>query len=112
MGLEFGPDGYRPCAVVLPQIESYEPPTSRKQVQSFLRKINYYRTHIHYLAKIAAPLYDLTKKTKHFLWGPEEQLSFEHLKVAFRARIVLFPIRVGANFKLYTDASGLACGLA
>ena len=73
LGLEFGPDGYRPSEVALPQIESYERTTTRKQVQSFLGKINYYRTHIPNLAKIAAPLYDLTKKTKNFLWGPVEQ---------------------------------------
>ena len=94
----------------MPQIESYERPTTRKHVQSFLGKINYYRAHIPNLAKIAAPLYDLTKKSNDFRWGSDEQQSFEDLKCAFKARIVLAPIRNGVEYKLYTDASGIACG--
>ena len=108
LGLEFGPEEYRPSEVILPQIESYERPTTRKHVQSFLGKINYYRAHLHNLAKIAAPLYDLTKKSNDFRWGSDEQQSFEDLKCVFKARIVLAPIRNGVEYKLYTDASGIA----
>ena len=42
--------------------------------------------------------------------GSGRAVSIRDLKVAFKARIVLVPIRVGANFKLCTNASGLACG--
>ena len=110
LGLQFDKFGYRPSPTVLPQIEAYLVPASRKDVQSFLGKINYYRTHIPNLAKIAAPLYDLTQKTSSFVWGKKQQESFDKLKQAFKARLVLVPVRPNASFDLYTDASGIACG--
>ena len=75
-------------------------------MQSFLGKVNYYRTHIPDLANIAAPLYGLTKKNNGFRWGQHQQVAFDKLKLAFKSRLFL----VGSTYDLYTDASGVACG--
>ena len=79
-------------------------------MQSFLGNVNYYRTHTPDLAKIAAPLKDLTKKNNGFRWGQHQQVAFDKLKLAFKSRLFLVPIKPGSTYDLYTDAIGVACG--
>ena len=112
LGLQFNKEGYCPSPVILPKIENHQVPTSPRDVQSFLGKINYYSTHIPNLAAVAAPLYLLTQKAVPFVWKTQHQESFEKLKAAFESNIVLTPVQPGTNFDLYTDASGVACGAA
>ena len=110
LGLEFGPDGYRPVVDTLPKINNYPIPVNRKQVLKFLGIINYYRTHIPNLAEIAAPLYELLQSGKRFKWSTEQQKAFEELKLQFEKRLVLAPLRSDGELSLYTDASGVALG--
>ncbi|CAF1565660.1 unnamed protein product, partial [Adineta steineri] len=50
-------------------------PTTLKEANEFLGKINWYRKFIPNFARIAAPLHKVTNKTKHhrheFGWGPD-----------------------------------------
>ena len=42
--------------------------------------------------------------------GPRQQVAFDKLKLAFKSRHFLVPIKAGCTYDLYTDASGIACG--
>ena len=46
LGLEFDEHGYRPLPKLIPKIEGYPSPKTRRDVQKFLGLINYYRTHV------------------------------------------------------------------
>ena len=56
LGLEFTTLGYRPAEAVIPKLQEYPPLTSRKDIMKFLGLINYYKSHIPNMTKIAAPL--------------------------------------------------------
>ncbi len=67
-------------------------PTRVKEVQSFLRFINFYQQFIWNFSEITCPLHVLTWKSKTWSWGTPEQQAFEALKAAVTSAPVLtFP---------------------
>ena len=111
LGFEFSASGYRPLESHTLKIQDFPVPTSKKELQSFLGALQYYRSHIPGLAFIASPLYDLTKgKGRKFIWTDECQHAFESLKELIGDRCPLAPLKPDGDYALYTDASGLACG--
>ena len=74
LGMLFDGNGYQPNPAVLPQIDSYTIPANRKDVQSFLGRINYYRNHIPKLAAMAVPLYELTTLKNLYLGSPSTRV--------------------------------------
>ena len=52
-------------------------PRSKKQLQSFLGSVNYYRKFIPRMSDIAVPLYDLIKKNVTYDWTKEHQKAFD-----------------------------------
>ena len=71
--------------------------------------VNYHRTFIKDLSRIAAPLTELARK-KPWKWGEEQQTAFEKLKSALQTTPVLaIPDKTG-TFVLDTDASDKAIG--
>lgn len=73
---------------------------------------NYHRNHIKDFAKLARPLYDLTKKNTNFNWQDEHKQSFRHLiSVLTTSPILAFPKNNSdESFTLDTDASDFAIG--
>ena len=64
------------------------------------------------LKKLLKPIYDLTRKGRPFLWGKEQQDTFEEIKGRIQKPPVLsMPDRRG-RFILYSDTSKLATGSA
>ena len=63
------------------------------------------------LQKLLKPIYDLTRKGRHFIWGKEQQTAFEEIKGRLQKPPVLnMPDRKG-RFLLYSDTSKHAtCG--
>ena len=110
LGFEFDVTGYRPLPRVLPQFSAYPVPVDKKSVQKFLGAVNFYRSHIPDLATIAAPIYELLKKNKKFLWTEQCQRSFQLLCKILSSRITLVPFNDDGNIILQTDASSVALG--
>ena len=64
------------------------------------------------LQKLLRPIYDLTKKGRHFIWGEEQQAAFEEIKSRLQKPPVLhIPDRRG-RYLLYYDTSKYATGNA
>ena len=62
------------------------------------------------LQKLLKPIYDLTIKGRHFVWGEEQQKAFEEIKGRLQRPPVLYlPERQG-RFQLYSDTSKFATG--
>jgi hypothetical protein len=70
-------------------------PTTRKEVQSFLGFVNFYRRFIKGFSHHAKPLFELTKKDRKWSWGKAEQSAFDEIKT----RVTSSPILHFADWK-------------
>ena len=62
------------------------------------------------LQKLLKPIYDLTRKGRPFVWGKEQQESFEEIKCKLiRLPVLHMPNKMG-RFHLYSDTSKFAKG--
>ncbi|KAF8785925.1 Retrovirus-related Pol polyprotein like [Argiope bruennichi] len=86
-------------------LRSDEVPTNVKEVQSFLRSCSWYRRYVPNLANIARPLSNLTKKNVQWIWGLEQQETFETLKKRLITPPVLKQPNGSKPFRIRTDAS-------
>ena len=64
------------------------------------------------LQKLLKPIYDMTRKGRPFIWGKEQQDSFEEIK----CRLTKFPVlhipNTTGRLHLYSDNSKFATGCA
>ena len=85
-------------------------PKDLKTLRSFVGLASYYRRFIPSFSKVAAPLFELTKKNTPFHWSASCQVAFKSLKEALtNAPVLAFP-RFGDGYLLETDASGVGLG--
>ena len=91
-------------------IVNLTPPTTQKEVRSFLGYAGYYRRFIENFSKIALPLFNLLVKDVEFQWTNNFQNAFEKLK----EKLSISPILRGHNwyfpFHISTDASDTTIG--
>ena len=64
------------------------------------------------LQKLLKPIYDLTRKGRPFVWGKEQQASFEEIKCRLIKPPVLHVPNTTGRFHLYSDRSKFATGSA
>jgi len=102
--------GIRPQPGKIEAIQKLAPPTDKTGVRSFKGMCGYYRQCIPNFAQIAAPLEEVAAPKKPFFWGPEQQDSFERLKVALTTAPVLAHPDPTKPYLLYTDASDKCIG--
>jgi RNase H-like domain found in reverse transcriptase len=91
-------------------IEKLPPPTSVKEIRSFLGHAGFYRRFIKKISKIAKPLTNLTMKDVDFNF---DELCFEafcRLKEALVSAPILQPPDWKLPFKIMCDASDYAVG--
>ena len=91
-------------------IQKIHPPTTPKQVRTFLGLVGYYRKFITNFTKIAKPLTLLTRQQVKFEWTPEHQEAFMKLKDSIIQAPILRHPNSSKGYIVYTDASGNACG--
>ena len=96
-------------ANVLP-IMNAVPPMTVTAVQSFLGMTNYYADFIQWHAAIAAPLYELVRKSTTFEWDERRQAAFDALKGALTSPPVLRRPDPSQPYLLHTDWSPIAIG--
>ena len=64
------------------------------------------------LQQLLKPIYDLTRKGRHFVWGREQQEAFEEIKRRLvKAPVLHMPNHEG-RFHLYSDTNKFATGSA
>ena len=62
--------------------------------------------------KLLKPIYELTKKGRHFIWGKEQQKAFDEIKMRLQKPPVLSMPDKRGRFTLYSDMSKHATGSA
>ena len=91
-------------------VKDWPVPTNRKEVQSFLGFVNFYRRFIQDFSHHARPLFDLTKKDTTWHWGESQQAAFNKLKeLITSAPVLIFP-KDQQPFRLEADSSDFATG--
>ena len=91
-------------------IKRWRPPKNVLEVQQFLGLCNFYRRFIQDFAKLATPLYRLTRNDVLWEWSENCNHAFYYLK----ERLITYPIfrqpDLSKQFILETDASNLTLG--
>ncbi|GJY15413.1 putative reverse transcriptase domain-containing protein [Tanacetum coccineum] len=91
-------------------VKNWKAPRTPTEVRSFLGLAGYYRRFIENFSKIAKSLTILTKKSKTFEWGEEQELAFQTLNDKLCNALVLALSDGPEDFVVYCDASEI--GLA
>ena len=67
-------------ADVINKVTAMSPPTTKKETQSCLSVVGFWRMRVPNYSLIVSPLYQVMWKKYNFLWGPEQQQATEQIK--------------------------------
>ena len=113
MGNEILIQNKRVCATLEKQIGSHtklQPPSTVLGCRSFVGMVNFLSMFCPELHKLLKPIYDLTRKGRPFIWGKEQQESFDEIKwQLIKLSVLHMPNKTG-RFHLNSDTSKFATG--
>jgi hypothetical protein len=92
------------------EVMNWKPPTTVRQIQSFLGLAGYYQRFIPDFSRIAKPMTELLKKGAMFVWGQKCEDAFHALRQHLTTSPVLAQPDSSKPFDVYCDASGTALG--
>ena len=93
-------------------IQQLKPPRNAKGCRSFAGMVNFVSIFCPELQTLLKPIYELTKKGRHFIWGTEQQEAFDEIKTRLqKPPAISMPDKRG-RFTLYSDTSKHATGSA
>ena len=81
-----------------------------KGCRSFMGMVNFLSMFCPELQKLLKPIYDLTRKGRPFIWGEEQQETFEEIKRRSVKNPVLHMPNCEGRFHLYSNTSKFAAG--
>jgi len=85
-------------------------PNTKKEVQSFLGFVNFYRRFVQDFSLHARPLFDLTKNDVKWKWSVDEQSAFDRLKTLITTAPILTSADNSRPFRIEADSSDFATG--
>jgi len=88
-------EGTKPDLGKIEAVLHFSQPMIVTNVRSFLGLIGYYRNYVRGYSRLAAPLFELTKKDVNFVWDMGCQQAFQELKAA----LVDTPVLTRPDFK-------------
>ena len=98
----------QPLRSRLEAIQKLQPPNMVKGCRSFMGMVNFLSMFCSELQKLLKPIYDLTRKGRPFVWGKEQQDSFEEIKCRLiKLPVLHIPNKTG-RFHLYSDTRKFA----
>ena len=87
-------------------------PLTAKECKSFCGVVNYLSLFCQNLQKLLAPIYDLTRKGRPFIWTDMHQKTFDTIKQQLvKAPVLSLPDGIG-RYTLYSDTSKTHVGSA
>ena len=108
LGHQLTKDGVKPGIDKTNALLQAAPPTTVKEVQSFLGLANYFRGYIKGFAIVASPLYALTKQNSEWKGGPmptEAMKAFKYLQGVMSTGPILQYSRKNGKYHLYVDSA-------
>lgn len=91
-------------------VKDFKAPSNKKELQSFLECINFYRRFIDKFAHIIEPMIELVRKDKKWVWNDHHQKAFEDAKSAFLQEVTISFSDFSQSFYLNIDTSTAAIG--
>ena len=85
-------------------------PSNKKEVQSFLGFVNFYRRFIQDFSHHARPLFDLTKNDVKWSWSADARSAFDMLKNLITSAPILTSPDNARPFRIEADSSDFATG--
>jgi hypothetical protein len=84
-------------------VRTMVPPTTKRELQQLIGKINFIRRFISNLSRRIKPFMDLVKikEDEEFHWGVEQQRAFKEIKEYLAKPPVLVPPQQGRSFYIY-----------
>ena len=110
LGFVVGREGVKPDQEKVAAIRSMPPPTTVREVRSFMGMCSYYRRFIPSFSQIAEPIIALTKKYARFQWTKSCQTAFDKLKEKLTMVPFLAYPDPNKPYTLYTDVSDSCIG--
>ena len=110
LGHVVGQGKVAPVSAKVEAISKFPPPTTKKQVMSYLGMVGFYRKFCPNLSTIAAPLTNLLQKKVKFNWTKDCQEAFEKLKGLLISAPVLSTPDYSSPFIIHVDASDVGAG--
>ena len=110
LGFDVGATGIKPSLSKVKAILEWPTPENVTDVRSFLGLCSFYRKFIRWFSELAAPMTDLTKKDRAFVWDDKADKAFNRLKAAMVTAPVLQLPDFDREFTVTTDASGVSVG--
>jgi hypothetical protein len=92
------------------EVMDWKPPTTVRQIRSFLGLAGYYRRFIPDFSRIAKPMTELLKKGVKYDWSQKCEDAFHALKQHLTTAPVLAQPDNTKPFEVYCDASGTGLG--
>jgi len=80
-------EGTKPNPGKIEAVLHFPQPKTIINVRSFLGLTRYYRNYVRSYSRLAAPLFELTKKDVNFVWDMGCQQAFQELKAAWLTRL-------------------------
>ncbi|QRV85327.1 Retrotransposable element Tf2 protein [Ceratobasidium sp. AG-Ba] len=108
LGLIVSPEGIQVDPAKVVKAIDWSVPSKVVQVQEFVGFCNFFRTFIKDYLRIAAPLFNLTRKNQPWEWTDECVCAFEQLKETLRSAPVLIIPDISKQFFLECDTSDFA----
>ena len=102
----------KPLRNILEAIQGLYPPTTVKGCRCSVGMVIFLSIFCQELQKLLKPIYDLTRKGRMFVWGKEQQDSFQEVKHRLIKPPVLHMPNTTGRFHLYSDTSKFAIGSA
>ena len=102
----------QPLRSRLEAIQKLQPPSMVKGCRSFVGMVNILSMFCPKVQKLLKPICNLTRKGRPFIWGKEEQDSFDEIKCRLVKPPVLHMPNKTGRFHLYSDTSKFATGSA
>ena len=101
----------KPLRSRIEAIQKLKPPTMIKECRSFVGMVNFVSIFCPEHQGLLKPIYDLTQKSRYFIWG-EKQQAFIEIKSKLQRPPFLHLLDRKWRFQLYSDTSKFATGSA
>ena len=110
LGYELSFEGIQPQQRLTEAISNFPPPTTRKELKSFLGLAGFYRAFIRNFATITQPLNRLTSDNVQFAWSESCESAFCEIKRRLTSQPILAFPKLNETFIIEVDASDFAAG--